>query len=102
MGGSPSRSSDTAVHRDTYGGARSSGATDYSVSAHVISGGAIGAASAFTVTTPFVAPTTMELPTATATTTTVMQATAMAAVGANIWHQRLGHPNERAEYGSTG
>ena len=56
----------------------------------------MGAASGFTATTSFVAfTTTPGLPTTTAIATPAMPATAMAAAKANIWHQRLGHPNER-------
>ena len=66
-------------------------------SAHLISGGAMGMASVFTVITYFAASmTTPGLPTFTTTTTPAMRATAMVAVEMNIWHYCLGHPNERA------
>ena len=66
------------------------------LASRLLRSGAMGAASAFTATTSFVAPTTTPgLQTTTATATPVMPATAMAAAWANVWHQRLGHPNER-------
>ena len=70
--------------------------TGSALASRLLRSGAMGAASAFTVTTSSLAPTTTPgLPTTTATTTSAMPATAMAAAGANVWPQRLGHPNER-------
>ena len=94
--GCRSRNFGKAVHRDIYGGVRYPGTTDDSFSCRrATRQWCVRAALAFTATTSIVAPTTTPgLPTATATATPAMSATAMAMAGANIWHQRLGHPNE--------
>ena len=78
-----SRNSGKVVHRDIFGGVRSPAATNCSFSYwHLINGRVMRSTSAFTVTTSFTAPTaTVGLPTAVATATPAMPATAPAARG---------------------
>ncbi|CAM9900823.1 unnamed protein product [Ascophyllum nodosum] len=93
---SASCTSGTVVHRDIYcmSGLSALRTTASSLGACLISGGAMEATSPFTTTTYFVAPTTTpRLPTSTATP--AMPASAMVAVGVNIWHQCLERPNKR-------
>ena len=93
-----SRNSGKAVHGDIYGGVRSPAATNCSFSYwHLINGRVMRSTSTFTVTTSFTAPTpTMGLPTAAATATPAMPATAPVARGKHL--SLAPTPSERAHH----